>query len=91
MKYKNHPSIIAIQDKCKDEGSFNFIEDDQKQIEKCVLKLDVKKASQSSNIVLEVLKENIDIFSNFFCNSFTNSIKLSTFSEISKHADITPL
>ena len=91
MKYKNHPSIIAIQDKCKDEGSFNFIEDDQKQIEKWVLKLDVKKASQSSNIVLEVLKENIDIFSNFFCNSFNNSIKLSTFSEISKHAHITPL
>ena len=34
LKYRNHPSIIAIQNKCKDNGSFNFIEVDQKQIEK---------------------------------------------------------
>ena len=80
LKYRNHPSIIAIQNKCKDKGSFNFIEVDQKQIEKEILNLDVK-----------VLKENTDIFSNFLCNSFSNSIKLSTFPEILKHADITSL
>ena len=34
LKYRNHPSIIAIQNKCKDKGSFNFIEVNQKQIEK---------------------------------------------------------
>ena len=34
LKYRNHPSIIAIQNKCKDNGSFNFTEVDQKQIEK---------------------------------------------------------
>ena len=91
MKYRNHPSIIAIQNKCKDKGNFNFIEVDQKQIEKEILKLDVNKASQSSDIPIKVLKENSDIFSNFLCNSFNNSIKLSTFPEILKHADITPL
>ena len=91
MKYRNHPSIIAIRNKCKDKGNFNFIEVDQKQIEKEILKLDVNKASQSSDIPIKVLKENSDIFSNFLCNSFNNSIKLSTFPEILKHADITPL
>ena len=91
MKYRNHPSIIAIRSKCKDKGNFNFIEVDQKQIEKEILKLDVNKASQSSDIPIKVLKENSDIFSNFLCNSFNNSIKLSTFPEILKHADITPL
>ena len=91
LKYRNHPSIIAIQNKCKDKGNFNFIEVDQKQIEKEILKLDVNKASQSSDIPIKVLKENSDIFSNFLCNSFNNSIKLSTFPEILKHADITPL
>ena len=79
MKYRNHPSIIAIQSKCKNKGSFNFIEVDQKQIEKEILNLDVK-----------VLKENTDIFSNFLCNSFNNSIKLSAFPEILKYVDITP-
>ena len=90
MKYKDHPSIIAIQSKYKDKGSFNFIEVDQKQIEKEILKLDVNKASQSSHISIKVLKENAHFFSNFLCNSFNNSINLSTFPEILKHAYITP-
>ena len=91
LKYRNHSSIIAIQNKCKDKGNFNFIEVDQKQIEKKILKLDVNKASQSSDIPIKFLKENSDIFSNFLCCSFNNSIKLSISPEILKHADITPL
>ena len=89
LKYRNHGSIIAIQSKCKDKGNFNFIEVDQKQIEKEILKLDVNKASQSSDIPIKVLRENSDIFSNFLCNSFNISISLSTFPEILEHADIT--
>ena len=50
LNYRNHPSIIAIQYKCKHMGSFNFIEVDQKQTEKEILKLDVNKASQSYDI-----------------------------------------
>ena len=61
LKYRNHPSIIAIQNKCKDNGSFNFIEVDQKQIEKKKLKLDVNKASQSSNIPMKI-KKNLQYF-----------------------------
>ena len=90
LKYRNHPSIIAIQNKCKDKGNFNFIKVDQKQIEKEILKLNVKKASQSSDIPIKVFKKNSDIFSNFLCNSFNNSIKMSEFPEVLKHADITP-
>ena len=89
MKYRNHPSIIAIRSKCKDKGNFNFIEVDQKQIEKEILKLDVNKASQSFDIPIKVLKENSDIFNSFLCNSFNNFIKLSTFPEILKDTDIT--
>ena len=44
LKYRNHPSIIAILSKCKDKGNFNFIEVHQKQIEKEILKIDVNKA-----------------------------------------------
>ena len=54
LKYKNHPSTIASRSKCKDKGNFNFIEFDQKQIEKEILKLDVNKASQSSDIPIKV-------------------------------------
>ena len=30
LRYRNHPSIIAIWSKCKDKGNFNFIEVGQK-------------------------------------------------------------
>ena len=43
LKYRRHASIIAIQNKYKGKGSFNFIQVDQKQIEKEILKLDVNK------------------------------------------------
>ena len=88
MKYRNHPSIIAIQSKWKDKDSFNFAKVDQKQIEKEILKLHVNKASQSSDISIKVLKENTDIFSNILCNSFNSSIKSLTSSETLKHTDI---
>ena len=91
FKYRNHPSIIAIQNKCKDKSNFNFIEVHQKQIEKVILNLDVNKASQSCDSPIKVLKENTNIFNNFLCNSFSNSIKLSKFLEILKNADIPPL
>ena len=91
MKYRNKQSIIAIQNKCTNKGNFNFIEVDQKQIKKEILRLDINKASQSSDIPIKVLKENTDIFGKFLCNSFNNSIKLSTFSQMFEHADINPL
>ena len=39
----------------------------------------------------KIVKESSNILSNFLCNSFSSSIKLSIFLEILKHADIIPL
>ena len=72
MKCRNHPSIIAIQNKCKDKGGFSFIKVDQKQIEKEILEVDVNKASQNSDIPIKVLKEKTDTFSNFLSNFLSN-------------------
>ena len=58
LKYRNHPSIITIQNECEGKDSFNFYEIDQKQIEKYILKLDISKVSQSSDISIKVVKEN---------------------------------
>ena len=90
LKYRNHPSITAIQNKCKIKDSFSFVEVDQRQIEKEILKLDANKASQSSDIPIKIVKENIDVFSDFLCSSFNSSIKVSKFPENLKQADITP-
>ena len=45
FKYRNNPSIVEIQNKYKNKGSFNFIEVDQKNIQIDIIKLDVVEAS----------------------------------------------
>ena len=49
-------ALFQFKKKCKDNVNFNFIEVNQKQIEKEFLKLDVNKASKSSDIPIKVLK-----------------------------------
>ena len=43
LKYRRYANIIAIQNRYKGKGSFNFIEVDQNEIDKVILKLDVNK------------------------------------------------
>ena len=90
LKYRKHPSIVATRNKCKNKGSFSFVGVDKKEIEKEILKLDANKASQNSDIPIKLLKENVDIFSDFVYTSFSSSINMSKFPENLKLADITP-
>ena len=90
LKYRNHPSIIAIRNKYKISECFKFTEVDQKEIEKEIIKIDVNKASQRSDIPTKVIKENIDIFGDFIGKSYNNTIKASQFYQNLKLADITP-
>ena len=50
--------------------------------------MDVNKASQNSDIPTKIVKENVDIFGNFICTNFKNTIKSSCFYENLKYADI---
>ena len=90
LKYRKHPSIVAIRNKCKNKGSFSFVRVDKKEIEKEILKLDANKTSQNSDIPIKLLKKNVDIFSDFVCTSFNSSTNISKFPENLKLADITP-
>ena len=91
LKYRKHPSIVAIRHKCKNKGSFSFAGVGKKEIEKEILRLDANKASQNSDILIKLSKENVDILSNFVCTSFNSYINLnmSKFPENLKLADIT--
>ena len=91
LKYRKHPSILTIRDKFQIKETFTFVEVNQKEIEKEILNMDVNKASQSSDIPTKILIENVDIFGNFMCTSFKNTILTSQFYENLKLADITPL
>ena len=64
LKCKDHPSILAIQCEVK---TLCFTEVNAKDIKKEILKLNKNKASQVSDIPVKVIKNNMDMFSDFIC------------------------
>ena len=51
----------------------------------------MNKASQCSDILTKVVKENADVFAEFLWKSINSSIKSSTFPSCFESADVTPL
>ena len=74
FKYKDQPSILAIQSNCEKE-TFRFSEVNMEDVKKDILKLDKNKASQHSNIRIKIVKENLDIFADFLCTNINSSFK----------------
>ena len=90
FKYKDHPSILAIQSNCEKE-TFCFSEVNIEDIKKSILRLDKNKASQHSNTPIKIIKENLDIFAEFLCTNINSSFKSSLLPSCLKMADVTPL
>ena len=99
LKYKNHPSILAIQKYSKNK-TFHFKEVNFGEVEKEILKLDKTKASQKNDIPTRIIKKNINIknididtdtFADFLCTSIHSAIKTSSFPSSLKLADGTPM
>ena len=91
LKFKDHPSILAIQNNCKNGRKFAFEEIDLASIEKEIHNLKMNEASQSSDIPTKIIKENVNILAEFLWKSINISIKSSTFPSCLKLADATPL
>ena len=88
LKYKDHPSILAIQNICKNQIKFASEEMDLASIEKETHNLKINKASQSSDIPTKIIKEKVDIFAEFLWKSINSSIKTFTFPSRLKSADL---
>ena len=54
-------------------------------------KLNPKEACQESDIPVKIIKENLDIVSNFVCNNFNSSLFKSNFPSYLKNENITPI
>ena len=89
-KYKNHPSIRAINTKGP-FGTFSFSEINREEILKEIQSLDTNKASQESDIPIKLIKQNLDLFSVFMHESFNKTIETSKFPSVLKLANITPI
>ena len=79
LKYKDHPSILAIQNNCKGQIKVTFEEVDLASIGEEIHNLKISKASQSLDIPAKIIKEHFDIFAEFLWKSISSSIKYSTF------------
>ena len=90
LKYKNHPSIVAIRN-ANDNSHFRFNEVSVEEIYKKIRKLSTRKSAQCADIPIRVLKEKADIFADYICGFFSESIKKSTFPSILKNANIAPV
>ena len=71
LKYRNHPSILVIRERKKAQINVCFKEVSTKEIQKEILNLNNKNASQNSDFI----KENSDIFEKVLCSFINDSIK----------------
>ena len=66
LKYRNHPSILAIREWEKAQKNVCFKEVSVEETQKELLNLNDKKASQDSDIHTKIIKETSDVFGKSF-------------------------
>ena len=91
MKYRFHPSIVAIKKNCNSGLSFSFSQVERHEIMKEINNLKTNKATQSTDIPTKLIKENSDIFGDFIFGNFNNCVSNSIFPNSLKNAIITPV
>ena len=69
-KYSNHPSIIAIKEKCPSNIKFSFQNVTESEVLEVVMGLDSKKATVSQNIPTKLFKQNIHLYLHNITNIF---------------------
>ena len=83
------PSLLAIQNKCKNRIKFAFEEIDLASAPKELHNLKINKISQTLDIPSKIIKKNVDMFTEFLWRSINSSVRLSTFPSCLKSVDIT--
>ena len=91
VRYRNHPSIVAIKKFCNSKSYFSFKNVQKEEILKELNNLNINKATQNTNIPTKILKENSDIFGDFIFSNFNCCINTSSYPSLLKRADITPV
>ena len=79
IKYRLHPSIIAIKEKCISSFSFNLSQVERGEIIKKINNLKINKATQSTDIPTKLIKENFDILEILFSKTLTTAFSTRFF------------
>ena len=92
-EFRNHPSILSINKNMERIGcpSFSFVFVSLEETIKEVNKLSIKKASQTLDIPVKIIKENKDLISYFVHNNCNNALSSSQYSNGLKYVEVTPV
>ena len=90
MKFRNHPSAIAIKN-LNSGLRFDFCRVTVQDVEKEIRRLSTRKTTQYSDLTVKILKENSDIFEKYICDFFNECVDKGTFPSVLKQANITPV
>ena len=85
VKYKDYPSIKAIERVPKSVDWFNFSNVEKKEIFQEIVCLDASKVCQDTDIPTKIIKDNTDIFTDFVhpsINASVNSGDLPSFPKL---------
>ena len=88
--FEKHPSILKIKE-LNSGCRFSFENVSFEDVKKVTRELDITKASQILDIPTKIIKQNANIFSQFFFVNINHSINNSTFPEQLKWADVKPV
>ena len=66
LRYRNHPSIVAIKKFCNSKSHFSFKDVQKEDILKEVNNLNINKATKNTDFPTKIVKENSGIFSFIF-------------------------
>ena len=91
IRYRNHPSIVAIKKFCNSKSPFAFKNVQKEEILKEINNLNINKATQNTNISTKIIKENSDIFGDFIFSNLNCCVNTSSYPSLLKSADITPV
>ena len=88
--FEKHPSILKIKE-LSSGCRFSFENVSLEDVKKVTRELDISKASQLLDIPTKIIKQNADIFAEFFFVNINHSINNSTLPEQLKWADVKPV
>ena len=91
VKYRCHPSILAIEMNLELNSSFSFRQVSLNEIEKLVGNLDTSKSCQYDDIPTRIIKDNKDIFSKFLFNHVNQTLINLKFPAHLKQGDVIPI
>ena len=91
VKYKDHPSIKAIERVSKSKDLFEFSNMQKKKIFQEIVDLDASNACQDTDVPTKTIKENADIFIDFVHHSNNASINNGDFPSFLKLPNVIPV